>query len=48
MSEKETEFMIEELFSEKLEQESWFNSYQKPIKNFKALTTNVGTGSVID
>jgi len=46
MNEKETDFLVEELFSEKLEQDSWFNSYQKPIKNFKALNSNMGMGSV--
>jgi hypothetical protein len=35
MSEKESEHLLKGLFSEKLEQDSWFNNYQKPIKNFK-------------
>ena len=48
MSEKETNRLVEELFSEKLEQDSWFNSYPKPIKNFKAVNSNMGMGSVVD
>ena len=35
MDSKEINFLLEDLFTENLEQDSWLNSYIKPLQNIK-------------